>query len=70
MADQRYDRGDAYTAVEDGLRALSTVMARTVDWLGDNDMLTTEQLNTVVAGLCRSADAELEPMDWFGLGAR
>ena len=65
--------GDAYTAVEDGLRAMATVMSRMVENLDDGDKLTGEQLNTVLSGLYCVARVnkgeEPESVDWFGLEA-
>jgi|GEM_PF-2885929 len=64
--------GDAYEAVEDGLRAMADVMSKMAVKLQTDDELTAEELNELVAGLHSvalvSPGEEPEPVNWFGLG--
>lgn len=64
--------GDAYEAVEEGLRAMATVMSKMADRLRDDDQLNADEMNELVAGLHAVAvvapGEEPEPVDWFGLG--
>ncbi|GAA4896491.1 hypothetical protein LX16_1353 [Stackebrandtia albiflava] len=71
VADRLKSCGDGYRAVEDGLRALGTVMAKMAAALEDDDRLTADELNSLVEDLhCvvlvvngRTPDA----VDWFGM---
>lgn len=64
---------DNYQAVEDGLRALSTVMFRMATALESADDLNGVDLNTMVSDLycvVLVVDGKTpDPIDWFGLGA-
>lgn len=66
--------GDAYEAVEDGLRAMASVMSKMAVKLKTNDQLSAEELNELVAGLHAVAvvapGEEPEPVNWFGLGEK
>lgn len=63
--------GDAYTTVEDGLRALSTVMSKMARSLEDGDTLNQDELNAAVEGLycvVQVVNGQTpEPIDWFGV---
>lgn len=64
--------GDAYEAVEEGLRAMASVMSKMAMKLRDSDQLSADEMNELVAGLHSVAvvgpGEEPEPVDWFGLG--
>lgn len=63
--------GDAYEAVEEGLRAMAIVMAKMAGSLGDGDAINAADLNKAVEGLHSVAlvvNGEApESVDWFGL---
>lgn len=64
--------GDAYEAVEDGLRAMASVMSNMALKLRDGDQLNADEINEILTGLHAvavvKAGEEPEPVDWFGLG--
>lgn len=72
IADRIKGCGDAFTTVEEGLRALGSVMGRMADALESDDTVTRDELNTALEGLycvvLVSGDSTSQPCDWFGLG--
>jgi hypothetical protein len=74
LVDKIKSCGDSYLAAEEGIRAMSAVMSKMADELGNQDNLSADDLNHVVDGLFSvqvlAPGASPESIDWFGLGQK